>query len=270
MKKQGCIIETEDQLLSKINRKSGLKGNQGLFLRAGIVTNIKIDVTEYHIRLGRELHPAESPKLRGFFGRAFAEEILFHHHRLDGSLLYKYPRVQFKVLDKTAILLGLAEGSELLSRLWLCVDHTSIGSENLPVIESTITKRVESLGGTQEPLQYCFITPWLALNQENERRYLLEKSRQKRFALLERVLVGNCLSLSKSLGYTITMRLKADCSGLREVRCSLKGVPMRGFVGSFQINFLLPNKIGLGKAVSRGFGTIERVGSSPRSRGGNK
>lgn len=232
--------------------------------------SIKIDVTEYHLRLGREMHTGESPQLRGFFGRTFADEVLLHHHRFDGSLLYKYPRVQFKILHKTALLLGIAEGSELLSRLWLEVDHTTMGNENLPVIESKIIKRIEDLGETKEPIQYCFLTPWMAINQKNERKYVTERMRQKRFSLLEKILVGNCLSLSKSLGYTINLQLNADCSGLKEVRCSLKGVPMRGFVGSFQINFLLPNKIGLGKSVSRGFGTLEQTNTFLHRRGGCK
>ncbi len=231
---------------------------------------IKIDVTEYHLRLDRAMHTGESPQLRGFFGRAFADEVLLHHHQSDGSLLYKYPRVQFKILQKTALLLGIAEGSELLSRLWLNVDHTTIGKENLPVIESKIIKRIEVLGETIEPVHYCFLTPWMALNQKNERGYVREKIQQKRFALLEKILVGNCLSLSKSLGYPINLQLNADCSRLQEVRCSLKGIPMRGFVGSFQINFLLPDKIGLGKSVSRGFGTLQRMNTCPHNRGGTK
>ena len=63
-------------------------------------TSMKIDVTEYHLRLGREMHTGESPQLRGFFGSAFADEVLLHHHQSDGSLVYKYPRVQFKILQK--------------------------------------------------------------------------------------------------------------------------------------------------------------------------
>ena len=223
--------------------------------------DMKIDVTEYHLRLGREIHSSESPQLRGFFGRVFEDEVLLHHHLSDGSLLYKYPRVQFKVLRRTALLLGIGEGSELLSRLWLDVDQTTIGSENLPVLESRIIKKTESLGETRKPVEYCFLTPWLALNQKNEHTYATEDLRQKRLELLEKILVGNCLSLAKSIGYTINARLKATCNGLQEVRSSLKGVSMRGFVGPFQINFLLPDKIGLGKSVSRGFGTLERVHS---------
>jgi hypothetical protein len=228
----------------------------------------QIDVTEYRLRLARGLRPSESPRLRGFFGQAFADEVMLHHHRPDGSLIYSYPRVQFKILYQTALLLGIAEGSELLTRLWLEVDRTRIGSEDLPVLESTIARRKDWLGEAIEPVGYRFVTPWMALNQENERRYANMQLLEEQIALLEATLVGNCLSLAKAFGHQVTLRLKADCRGLHPVKVSLKGVPMRGFVGNFRVNFCLPDRVGIGKSVSRGFGTVEKIKNMPFHEGG--
>jgi Cas6b C-terminal domain len=72
-----------------------------------------------------------------------------------------------------------------------------------------------------------------------------------------RVLVGNCLSLAKSFGQHVHCRLAAETPGLRSRNCRLKGVPMIGFLGTFRINFLIPAWLGIGKSVSRGFGTVE-------------
>ena len=233
-------------------------------------TAIQLEITEYRLRLGRELRASESPQLRGFFGRNFSDEVMFHHHQQDGTLLYKYPRIQFKVIDRMALLLGLAEGSDLLARLWLEIDHTTIGSDHLPVLESTIIQRRVELGETTEAIKYRFVIPWLALNQENERHYAMTNLEKERQELLEKTLIGNCLSISKSFGYTVNQHLKADASKLKEVKCMLKGVTMRGFVGTFAINFLLPDKIGLGKSVSRGFGTIERIAPQYNNYGESK
>jgi hypothetical protein len=41
------------------------------------------------------------------------------------------------------------------------------------------------------------------------------------------------------------------------MRTTLKGQTMVGFVGSFTLNLQIPDLLGLGKSVSRGFGTIE-------------
>src|SRR5260370_39552239 len=78
----------------------------------------KLSVTEYRLRLSRLLVPEEAAQLRGFFGTAFADEVLLHHHEADGRLRYAYPRVQFKVLDQTAHLIGIAEGGAVVARLW--------------------------------------------------------------------------------------------------------------------------------------------------------
>ena len=226
-----------------------------------------IEVTEYRLRLGRKIKRSEAPQLRGFFGRTFSEALLLHQHRDDGTLVYDYPRVQFKVLDDTACLIGLVQGSDLLSRLWMEVDQTKLGNETLPVLEARISKRWDRIGDVPEPEVYRFVTPWLALNQRNERRFTEAPDEDQRLEILQRTLVGNCISLAKSFGHEVTRRLTADCSRLRQVRTSLKGVPMRGFVGPFRVNFLLPSHIGIGKSVSRGFGTVDRIEGGHRQGG---
>lgn len=46
---------------------------------------------------------------------------------------------------------------------------------------------------------------------------------------------------------------------MKEVKTSLKGTPMLGFLGDFSVNFEIPDYWGIGKSVSRGFGTVKRV-----------
>src|SRR5438270_268392 len=135
------------------------------------LTQALLDITEYRLRLARPLLPPEAGLLRGFFGSAFAEEILLHNHHPDGRLHYGYPRVQFKVLDHTAHLIGLAEGADLVTRLWGEVDTARIGAEELPVLESTLSRRRELLGEAEGNLSYRLHTPWLGLNQMTHRAY---------------------------------------------------------------------------------------------------
>ncbi len=65
--------------------------------------------------------------------------------------------------------------------------------------------------------------------------------------------------MSKGLGYTVPEPIKANILKIREVSTSLKGTPMLGFLGEFSVNFEIPDYFGLGKSVSRGFGTVKRV-----------
>lgn len=227
----------------------------------------ELSITEYYLKLSRELSLNETPRLRGFFGATFADQVLLHHHREDGTYVYDYPRIQFKVLNSQAVLIGLEEGSELLIRLWLEVDQTKLGTEILSVQEATIQKRCAEVGECNEMITYRFLSPWLALNQENTRQYRTMQSGPDRRCLLESILIGNCLSFAKSFHHRVVVKLRADCSQLRPVNTRLKGIEMQGFLGTFQINFLLPDRVGIGKSVSRGFGTVLRVQNEDRRKG---
>src|SRR6266404_134953 len=116
-----------------------------------------LEITEYHLRLSRPLSPGEATHLRGYFGDAFADEVLLHHHRADGSLHYDYPRVQFKVIERTARLIAIGEGGALVERLWKEVEQTRLGGEVLPVLEATLHRRKEPFGETTEPVEYRFL-----------------------------------------------------------------------------------------------------------------
>jgi hypothetical protein len=218
-----------------------------------------VDSVGLWLRFPRPLQLGEATHLRGFFGRAFSDQVMLHHHEADGRLRYAYPKVQFKVLDRTAHLIGLADGAALVTRLWAEVDQARIGTEVLPVLEAGLSRRAEQLGESEGAILFRFRTPWLGLNQENHARYQAATGSKDRQALLEHALVGNCLSLAKGFGHWVRARITADCQGLRPVDAGLKGVAMVGFVGTFRVNFHIPEHAGIGKSVSRGFGTAERV-----------
>ena len=67
--------------------------------------------------------------------------------------------------------------------------------------------------------------------------------------------------MSKSLGYTVPAPIESTIQHLREVKTSLKGTPMLGFLRTFSVNFEIPDYWGIGKSVSVGFGTVVKIGS---------
>jgi hypothetical protein len=216
-----------------------------------------LEVTEYRLRFERDLSPIDATFLRGYVADTHREEVLFHHHEDDGSLRYDYPRVQFKVLDREALLVGVGAGGEVVRGLMLQVDEARLRDERLSVLESSLSRRREPLGEWEGPRRYRFLSPWLGLNQDNHHRYQAARGQGERRDLLARVLVGNCLSLAKAFGCRVQTRLSADVSGLSETTCRFKGVPMIAFHGCFAVNFCIPARLGVGKAVSRGFGTVQ-------------
>jgi hypothetical protein len=95
--------------------------------------------------------------------------------------------------------------------------------------------------------------------QRNYEKYQRLGSWAKKKELLEKILIGNIISMSKSLGYTVLEPIRADIHNMKEVPISLKGTSMLGFLGSFSVNFDIPDYWGIGKSVSRGFGTVKRL-----------
>ena len=221
----------------------------------------QVAIASCRLRLARPLRKGEAPALRGFFGRQFEDEVLVHNHGPNDQLIYQYPRIQFKVIDRTAVLIGIAEGADLLSRLWLSIDTTRLGNEELTVMDSQFETTEQTIEVTDQPIRYRFETPWLALNQANFREYTQSRSTSFRREKLNKTLVGNCLGMCKSLGvfFPPEQRISADCAAITSIKTTLKGKGMIGFVGKFELNLRLPDYIGLGKSVSRGFGTIEQT-----------
>ncbi|MHC1757081.1 MAG: CRISPR-associated endonuclease Cas6 [Methanosarcina sp.] len=194
-------------------------------------------------------------QLRGFFATKFNEYSLLHQHNAD-KFIYRYPMVQYKMIDRTPTVIGINEGAEVLKEIYDEYEKITLNGNEYKIVERGITYKKEDFGISEKLIKYEFITPWFALNQENFRKYLsFDKGQQAE--LLNKNLIGNILSMSKSLDYQVPEKIKCHTE-LKSRSSSLKGNEIIAFKGSFITNFLIPDYFGLGKSVSRGFGTVKR------------
>lgn len=197
-------------------------------------------------------------KLRGYFANRFGEYELIHQHLNSSDLLYKTPLIQYKPLDGKLLVLGINEGAEVLQKIHEDIDCLKIGHTNYQIKEKIIVLRTDYFGTIDNDYTYSFLTPWLALNEKNYEKYQRLGSWADKKEFLEKIIVGNIISISKSLGYTVPEPIRANIGKMTEVRTKLKGTPMLGFLGTFSVNFSIPDYWGIGKSVSRGFGTVKR------------
>lgn len=199
----------------------------------------------------------DTPKLRGYFANKYNEYIELHNHK-DDKFVYKYPIVQYKVIDNIPILLGLKkEGIDIVKEVFFTNNQLRISTKEYDIYEKNINMYKREYGSTKDVYKYEFLTPWIGLNQKNNKEYRQANIIDKEL-ILNRVLVGNILSCSKYLGYTVEQEIKVK-SSLKKMIVQFKGVKMIGFTGSFYTNFMIPDYLGLGKSVARGFGTIKRI-----------
>ena len=204
------------------------------------------------------LSTRDAHKIRGFFGDFFKEHSpLLHNHMESGELKYTYPLVQYKVVNQTPMLVGINEGGELLTRLFTSIDHLDIDGETIPVTNKRIKNEMTRVGVAEQLYEYNFATLWMALNQDNYATYM-KKDEKARKKMLERILTGNILSFYKSIDYHEKEKILVTTK-LQQKTTQFKNKKMVAFTGGFTTNVILPDYIGLGKSVSRGFGTIQRV-----------
>lgn len=196
-------------------------------------------------------------KLKGYFANAFKNYILLHQHKGD-KLVYRYPRVQYKIIRNVPFIVSINEGTDVLKEIYNKYHSIKIGENIYEIVEKDIVIKETDFGINKNFFHYKFIIPWLALNQRNYEKFK-GLNRSNRLTMLNKILIGNILSMSKSLGYVVSEEIKVRGT-FKPVKTSLKGVKMIGFLGEFSVNFVLPDYIGLGKSVSRGFGTIVRIG----------
>lgn len=208
-----------------------------------------------------KLHTRDAHKLRGYFGSLFKEHSpLLHNHYDDGQLRYQYPLVQYKVLQGVPTLVGLLEGSELLTKLFLQVRSLQIDGKIFDIHSKNIEQQQVAVGYSDQLHEYRFDTLWMALNQKNHQLYKTLKTADEKSALLNRLLVGQVLSFFKNIDLYLQPeeRLMAKVATV-EKTTAFKDQKMLVFSGQFVLNALLPNHIGIGKSVSRGFGSIFQV-----------
>jgi hypothetical protein len=203
---------------------------------------------------------SDAGKIRGYLGNLFWDNPHAHHHGEDGHLIYRYPIVQYKIIDGSCLLLGFKKGTEIVKRAFYDLKEINLNGKWEEVLSKGLESYITFFYLLPEQVTYSFLTPWLALNEQNYEKYQRLGSWGRKKELLEKILIGNIISMSKSLGYTVPSPIEANIHHLKEVKTSLKGTPMLGFLGDFSVNFEIPDYWGIGKSVSRGFGTIRRVG----------
>jgi len=206
-----------------------------------------------------KLHSSAGHKLRGYFGNLFRDHSpLLHNHMADGRSLYRYPLVQYKIIDKVPVLMGMNEGATLLTELFLKIKELNLEGKIYPLYSKNIESRKTPIGVTNDGLQeYRFQTLWFSFNERNYRIYQ-KASEVERKVLLQRILIGNILSFFGGVDYRenekILVKLKTQ-----HHHTQFKNQKMQAFSGSFVTNVALPNDIGLGKSVARGYGAILKV-----------
>jgi hypothetical protein len=208
--------------------------------------------------IGDTLPARDVPKVRGYIAGKYPEYVELHNHMGDSRFKYSYPVIQYKAVCNVPHIVGINDGADVLIEVGRDVGNIDIKKDILNVEKKVIEIRNCYLGESEEMIKYNLISPWAALNQENFRKFQDARSYCEKVDILKSVFTGNILSLCKAFGYTVQERLNVVFD-IYPVKVNLKGNILTAFKGSFEVNFSIPDLLGIGKSVSRGFGTIVKT-----------
>jgi len=197
--------------------------------------------------------------LRGYFAKKFPQFDILHNHKKDGTFLYLYPRIQYRIINGTAYIIGIEEGVNLLREIEPLIEMVELKGKIYSIIKKQLVSEDVRFGLTDSLNRYSFIRPWMALNEKNYIFYKRIRAQKNKDEFLRNILTGNLLSIAKSFGYIVDHEITVTNSKFQETEIFLKGTPMLGFLGTFSVNFEIPDYWGIGKSVSRGFGTVVKT-----------
>jgi len=231
-------------------------------MKLAIIKNVS-DSLSMHLKIFTlTLEPVDPVQFSIIETRAYftvkLEEYTVLNKSNDTAFIYRYPAVQFKQIKNTLMVIGISQGAALLEQLSHARNEILSGKNTCTILERDAVIRNEEFGISNTTRTYEFLTPWLALNQQNAKKFYDLKGKPERDAFIRRILIGNLATLAKSLDYKTPVpitceakiRLRIDWMGHENVMV---------FLGKFKTNLMIPDYFGMGQSVSQGFGTIKCV-----------
>jgi len=210
-------------------------------------------------QLDYKLRADEIPALRRFVNLYMGQSNdLFHNHSGPDKYHYRYPLLQYKSLDKKAVLMGITDqGAQALEKL---LQHPEFRAQCIEWIG-------EHFAYTEQTTDILLLHPtphlsyslsnYIALNQNNLADWHNSPSLPARAALLERCIVGHILKFCSAIKWLLPPKsLQVELLDFRSHTTHAFNNTFLAFDVLFRTNITLPEHIGLGKAVSHGFGLV--------------
>jgi hypothetical protein len=199
-------------------------------------------------------------ELRSFFYKKLTEFTKLPRDSTNG-FIYRYPVLQCKQIKSMLMVIGIGQGADLLQEISRGAKEFRIGETTCAISGRDKEIRNEVFTISDKIHTYEFLTPWLALNQQNAKKFYDLKGKPERDAFMQKILNGHLSTLAKSLDYDLPTPLTCE-SRVRFKRERIHQENVMVFLGTFSTNLHIPDYLGIGQSVSSGFGTIRGIAQS--------
>lgn len=178
-------------------------------------------------------------------------------HLPRGGFSYRYPLVQYRVHKGKAALFALNQGTDTLKdaltkHSWEIV----LSGKTTHLRLADLQNRQFTLACTSHRVNY-HLQNWIALNQQNYEHFTQKNTLIERIQKLQQILAANIISFAKGIGWQIPERFEVAIQQIHnQQQRNYHQTRMNAFDVQFSCPLALPPLVGLGKAVSHGFGVL--------------
>jgi len=212
--------------------------------------------TSVTVRLVTDKPVKKTPyQVKGVFIKHYPKEEITP--LLDGRYRkhFLYPRVQVKILNEQIYIIGIDEAAEIVLSFSKKIKSLNFGNITFQVLDIETEHYTQQFHAIDRLLRYRFLTPWIALNQTTGNNYHSLNNTERK-SHLNRLLGQNIIFIAREIGISINQKTYTKLSLNSLFPKPLDDNNLGAFYGGFQTNFILPNYIGLGNGITRGYGTI--------------
>ena len=216
------------------------------------------------IQFADEISNNELTAFRGAVINSMTEAPLLFHNHLGEKFRYAYPLVQYKRINRKAAIVCIGkEACDINELLKNSNINFHIRHEDREIHIESCRLDFAEIGIVDNMLLYR-LKNWLPLNSNNYAIFQNTESLTDKIELLEKILIGNILSLLKGVGIQLKDKILLNITNISNKHLtSYKDIKLVAFDVDFKANINLPQYIGIGKNASIGYGVLRKK-DSPR------
>lgn len=214
-----------------------------------------------HCHFALPLQHAELSAFRGAFAEfaGHGNEWFHNHDNVSGNFHYRYPLVQYQVVEGHAAITALGEGARALEQVMGHYDGRLWMRGQWHAAACTVANPGPFVPQTTETWQTYQIRDWVALNEKNHNQWRNTGRLADQMAVLETAFTSHVMAFARGIGWFVDKRLVAQLIDYQGCQWhQRRGANLLAFDATFRVQAQLPEGVGLGKGVSIGFGRLGR------------
>ena len=196
-----------------------------------------------------------SYQVKGVLMKELPKEKFVPHINGKYRFDFLYPRIQVKILNEKIFLIGIKEGVEPILELNEKLEKMNFGNITFNIDNINYKVYKKSFVEKSELFNYKFLNPWVALNQMNMKKFQTIKNNEKEM-FLNKLLGQNIAFLAKEFKIELKKNIFVEIALKKLDVEPMEDGKTGSFQGGFKSNIILPNLIGIGNGITKGYGVI--------------